>query len=65
MKENKAHVKELVDAAVANVTGGKDAEALPISDTTLKASCIIDFRVRATDGKGTKPWRNITLTPRS
>ncbi|TVY82115.1 Cytochrome P450 4F5 [Lachnellula suecica] len=53
LKQNKAHVKQLVDEAVANVVG-KDTEDLPIADAALKASCIVDYLARATDDKGNK-----------
>ncbi|KAH7346358.1 cytochrome P450 [Rhexocercosporidium sp. MPI-PUGE-AT-0058] len=54
LKANKAHVKEMIDDAVAKVTAGKEAEDLPIGDAALKASCIVDFLVRATDENGNK-----------
>jgi len=54
LKENKAHVKELVDAAVANIVKTRGTEELPIEDAALKASCIVDYLVRATDPDGKK-----------
>lgn len=53
LKENMAHVKEMINAAVANVQG-KGTEDLPIKDAALKASCIVDYLVRATDDDGKK-----------
>jgi len=53
LKDNKAHVKQLIEEAVANVVG-KDTEDLPINDAALKASCIVDYLARATDDKGQK-----------
>lgn len=41
LKDNKAHVKEMIDEAVAKVTGEGQVEDLPISDAALKASCIV------------------------
>ncbi|TAQ85331.1 hypothetical protein B7494_g6339 [Chlorociboria aeruginascens] len=53
LKENKIHVKELIDAAVVNLVGNC-TEDLPIQDAALKASCIVDYLVRATDPSGNK-----------
>ncbi|KAH6665570.1 cytochrome P450 [Halenospora varia] len=53
LKENKAHVQELIEEAVANVTAN-GTEDLSIEDAALKASCIVDYMVRATDPQGNK-----------
>ncbi|KAH8654944.1 cytochrome P450 [Tricladium varicosporioides] len=53
LKENKAHVQRLIDDVVASVTAN-GTEDLPIEDAALKASCIVDYLVRATDSQGNK-----------
>jgi cytochrome P450 len=53
LKEIREHVKQLVDAAIANVQG-EGTEDLPINDAALKASCIVDYLARATDDDGKK-----------
>jgi cytochrome P450 len=53
LRDNKAHVKKMIDEAVANVTSA-GTEDLPIADAALKASCIVDYLVRATDEDGSK-----------
>ena len=53
LKDNKAHVKKMIEEAVANVTSA-GTEDLPIADAALKASCIVDYLVRATDEDGHK-----------
>ncbi|KAI9650423.1 hypothetical protein NHQ30_000437 [Ciborinia camelliae] len=53
LKDVKAHLEDLIDDAVQNVQGG-GTEDLAIQDAALKASCIVDYLVRATDEKGNK-----------
>jgi hypothetical protein len=38
LKENKSHVKELIDAAVERVLTEDEAEDLPMNDAAIKAS---------------------------
>lgn len=53
LRDSKAHVQGLVEEAVRNVQGN-GTEDLPINEAALKASCIVDYLVRATDEKGNK-----------
>lgn len=53
LRDNYVHVRKLIDEVVANVTSG-GTEDLPIADAALKASCIVDYLVRATDEDGQK-----------
>ncbi|RAL62983.1 hypothetical protein DID88_004070 [Monilinia fructigena] len=53
IEDNIAHVQELLEEAIKNVKGA-GTEDLPIQDAALKASCIVDYLVRATDEKGNK-----------
>ncbi|EMR85284.1 putative cytochrome p450 protein [Botrytis cinerea BcDW1] len=53
LKDNRAHVQELIEEAIRNVKGG-GTENLPMKDAALKATCIVDYLVRATDEKGHK-----------
>ncbi|ESZ91096.1 putative Cytochrome 4F5 [Sclerotinia borealis F-4128] len=53
LRDNKAHVKELIEEAIRNVKSG-GTEDLPMQDAALKATCIVDYLARATDDKGNK-----------
>lgn len=54
LKNNKLHVAKLIEEAVANVIKDGGGEDLPIQDAALKASCIVDYLVRAVDDEGNK-----------
>lgn len=53
LRENKQHVKDLIEEAIKNLRSS-GTEDLPMQDAALKASCIVDYLVRATDEKGNK-----------
>lgn len=53
LRDNRSHAQELIEEAIRNVKSG-GSEDLPIQDAALKASCIVDYLVRATDDKGNK-----------
>ena len=54
LEENKAHMKKMIDEAVERLKNEGGAEDFPINDAALKASCIIDYLIRATDLDGKK-----------
>ncbi|QSZ35283.1 hypothetical protein DSL72_008152 [Monilinia vaccinii-corymbosi] len=52
-RDLKAQVQGLLEEAISNVKSN-GTEDLPIQDAALKASCIMDYLIRATDEKGNK-----------
>jgi hypothetical protein len=52
LKQNIALVGEMIDAVVERVKNDGEAGDLPIHEKPLKASCILDYLIRATDPDG-------------